>query len=1209
MSTKDSANTDPATDFLGILNDDEITISDLTSIIAKSREMISLVPYVPANTTILNYEIFTRRPFSSSSRDHESQSFTNAILSVFKFIYALYKICRNPDKIKEVSDQVRSNLHDDWPNCVHCPELQHVMKAAFGVVADDSEFLDSSYQPKYIKFLANVVLLQTKICQLRFFSHILTSVAEIFVLIPVRKYQSRINTFRESERKDDAPESEQGDFQSFLRLVGNISRLRKGNDDFAYRFHKDGNVFIQYATDFVSKPLFATIIDTLAALTQSEALANEFYKRLNDSLSDIVNMRHLIEVFNEYAEDFQVTQITRQRLDYYDTISLQAILRLFSQLFHFCKDFRKDLLDDQNNWNFIPSLFNLIISAIPASLKSCCFDTLASIATSDKSKSAEIWNHLNQSQILTKEFLDNNKGGIISDIDIIEADAKSYPLLRSFVAFLSSFLESEPSPELLPKINFNIYHQFLMEQCLLRIRSRIFNHRLEKWSLLSKICQCWTNLLLLNNKDTALCLMKSALSDSRFFTELFLQINEDEAPEETLLCIYRLILLIIEKEDEYLEMMDPADRVLHTPIGTQFSWESSVLVKLIQCVSSNDDDLVLTTLNLVQHLAKDSPSITQFIFSRPQAKAIYSFKKVICRNDEPETEERNARNTLLEMLISLGPSSPFLRYVCHFNLDDPPMSLMNSSLEKGILLVLLKKMKDTEAPKNYPRFAANTLKLFLIICNNPFTSKPLLDFLRNSDQSFFDKQLRLLQETNCSLISIGCFLQLLAREAMDSMRDLYNNITLNTFRILMETDGLREQERRRIVLFDEFIDRIDDSESAENIAMGIFEVTIAFINSTSALQSMLKNCRHWISNWIQYLIHFLSKVNKLHNPTSIRYLIQSIGFVSHFLFIRKDLGTTPVEQRGEIFHHALSALSYLNQTTVHSNYKLGIYNLISCMDLTDLENVLNENENDQILIISLRQDLDNRTPVFIASIYAAAESIIPIIDSNLFKTGFVLPAIQMIADESVSPQFDFNYIAEQKGAAEMISSRYSFFNRLLVEKAIDYLDILIDNSLISKIGSNSSFWDSIRKSYHTSVQYMSSETTLEIASKALRVLTLLEIQAKENEKTINEITELYKQYSPEQLIPCLTIPEIMTISALQFLFDLTVFLTFSPPIISQTEELKAALHNLKIEFMENPESIKDRIRQGGLRNRPNFLSIENMKIVDALIEKFQKLFQ
>lgn len=1232
MTKADSTNQDSLNNSAEFLTIETIDIKTITETIEKTHELMSKVLRIPTNTIILNFEIFTRHPFGGSVREREAQPFVNALLSVSKFIYFLNKLVENQQNIKKYSDQVRSLLHDDWDNCNHCIQLQHIMKAAFGIVSEDDEFLDSSFQPKYISFLADNFLLQSGLCSCRFYQNLLTAIGNIFVIIPVKKYQNRINAFRDNERNSTPNDEHSADYQSFLHLVRNISKLRGNNSDFAYTFHRVGNIFVHYATDFSSKPLFVIYIDTLAALTKNRALAEEFYKRLNESLSDTINSKHLIDAFSGYADDFQNNELSQQRLDFYDASSLEVILHLLSGFFTYSKTIRDDIIDNSSGrynypqGGFISALFNLLVSSIPASLKATIFDTFSSICV-DTKRAEYIWQQLEGSQILTKEFVENGQGGIIMDIDVVETNAKTFPLLSSFISFIASFLRSNPSIEIIESGGnyFKLYHRFLMEQGLLKLKSRIFFHFHEKWSILSKICQAWTDLMnysaYIKNKEVSFCLMQTALCDSRFIGELISLINEEDIPEQSLFCIFRLLLLIIENESEFLKTMDPSDRIFYTPITKRFSWSSSALVKLIQCVASDDYDLQLETLNLAQHLAKDSPDITQIVFSRLQARTIASFIRVINFDDNEvgqiETGERNVRNTLLEFLISLGSSSYFVRYVCNFDMMDPPKSICNSTLAKGILPEILKVMKEKKAAKEYPIFAANSLKLLLMICDGNLTSRPLLNLLRTSSHSFFNEQFRMLQDKRCSLTAIGCYLQLLAREATDSMHDSYSSTTLQTFRILMDTNGFREQSRSRIVLYDEFIDRINDGEEAICVACGIREATDAYIKSTSALKAMHENQGHWSKIWSQFLIHLLVKISKLRNSTSIKYLSEAVSFITNFLFCKKALDEITADDRRSILTTACEALNLLSRNIHSRDPKLDIYTIFHSMKLDDIQDKYRKYEP-YLIRNHLANDLNGNTPVLKASVYAAAEAIIPIASVEIFRKEFIINAINSIQTQSQSGmnsfsekdqnpslrQNEYDYFVENPAASLMIAARYSFFIRLLVLKPAEYRSCLIDNNLITKIAGEP-FWDNIRECFFTSTQYPVSETYLQVASKALYVMTNLCICAPDNEMMKEEISEFYLKYSEDQFQPIFHFPETLTINALKFLIDLSRFFLFVPDPVAEREDLKEMIADIKKQISDNSEKIKGKIRCCGdkMYSKP---PLKVLREAEEIINEFTK---
>lgn len=63
----------------------------------------------------------------------------------------------------------------------------------------------------------------------------------------------------------------------------------------------------------------------MAALTKNTEIADEFYKRLNESLSDIINLRHIVEVYSGYTDSLTNKEINKDKLDYYDDISLETI--------------------------------------------------------------------------------------------------------------------------------------------------------------------------------------------------------------------------------------------------------------------------------------------------------------------------------------------------------------------------------------------------------------------------------------------------------------------------------------------------------------------------------------------------------------------------------------------------------------------------------------------------------------------------------------------------------------------------------------------------------------------------------------------------------------------------------------------------------------------------------------------------------------------
>ena len=427
----------------------------------------------------------------------------------------------------------------------------------------------------------------------------------------------------------------------------------------------------------------------------------------------------------------------------------------------------------------------------------------------------------------------------------------------------------------------------------------------------------------------------------------------------------------------------------------------------------------------------------------------------------------------------------------------------------------------------------------------------------------------------------------------------------------MEPNGFREQSRRRIVLFDEFIDRIGDKEEDECVSRGISEASDAYIESTSAVKKMKENQGKWSSIWCQFLIHLYEKMSTLTNIESLNYLSRATSFIANFLFLEKTLGDIDRDERIKIFNAACKALMQMDDNTYSSAPKLGVYSLLCSMKLDDLEDIYHKFEKD--LIVDLSNSINGDSPISKAAVYAVAESIVQIARVEVLRDEFIVKAIDNIksdADNSRENDIaqkvgnEYDYYVDSPGASLMISAKYSFFMKLIITKPDRYLACLIDNSLIAKI-SQESFWSKIRDSFFTSTQYQASETFLQVASKALYVITDFCIAASENERVKEEVLDFYLSHYKDQFTPIFYFPELMSVSSLEFLFGLTRFFIVAPESIRTRPEVNEMLEEVKMQFRDNSEKIRDKIRCCGDKSDVK-LPHSVQEQVDAIIEQFKK---
>lgn len=1160
----------PEACFVRLYQVTEITSDILVSSLDSARETLALCAALPRGSTIRDFEIFTRAPFSSAQRDREFAAFHEACLHAMGFVALVAgAVCRG-DSLTPFSDRVREKLFDDWENCSRCPELQDVMRAAFGLGSGDNELLDRSFNGEVLAFLADSVLLQSSVCESEVLQLILERVGHLFVFQAIASYPQRVRRLIDNERKGVTDEGAgNGDFRAFLRLVACISGLRCGSD-FADKFIEEGNDFLHSASEFVSPALFCGYLQTLAALCRSKPLAENVLRRLDESISDIMNLQNCILSIKGHAEDFNTYEVSQGYLGRDDVEGLESVLILVRSMFFESDECRHRIADDQD-FNLVDSLFQLILSPVPASLKARCFDALSAL-TMDETRCQDLWERLNSCQILTEDFVERGKGGILDDIENIEKEERYYPLARSFVRFLSFLLRHKQVP-----VDFEFYHQFLFEQCLLKVRKRNYEHFHEKWALVSEICQCWTNFSLQSFEDNV-CFHRTALCDSRFATELVILSCDEEAPQETLLCIYRLLLLVSQHEEEFRKYMDVGDQSSYVPMTTRLSCESRFLVKLVHCISSRDQDLQIICIDLTQFLASRAGRISQLVFSR--SKAIRIFRSCIRVDESEEDLERNVRNKILALLSSLGKSSYFVRCVCGFDMSDVPRSfLRSSSLDRGIIPDILAKLHKTEASKNYPHFAARCFEFLLTVCDETCTCTPVMNFLRSSTHSFFNNQLTMLEDRHSLPRAIGCYLQLIAREATESEGTSHHATTLMTFRLLFGTQGFREH-RSHVVLVLEFLDRIGSSDDGTCIAQGIYECCVAY-GSNRNIRGLLMEHGEWRTSLCQFILGCLGKARNLFNNQATSYLTKACAYVGDLLFVSQVTGRVSAQDSARIFSETLVTLHRLYELN-NTEARFGLYSLLTSIKMTPVGDAFRESEK---FFSAAIFDLESSKPVMRASVFSAAQSILDLVDPARFVE-FIRASVDVL-------QLNWElFDHDQRSGAFVLHSQFNFWNCLILHENTAFGRELLDMCVVDRL-CHDRFWNLLNRYYSTSVTSSLSESVLEMASQCLRIICNFGALFGDREDLHRQTRELFLNYHSVLRSLCNT-GGLFTLIALKFLDVL-----FSCYVLCPWLRESDALH-VRDTFVQMVQFLRSRV-DDDLRERSNAqdVSVSNATRAEA----------
>lgn len=1132
----------------------ELEKTDFEEVITRCRNLIKRITNIPTKSNIQYYEEFTRPSFANFNLENETKPFYDASMAVTEFVGMLTHPTFDQNKQK-FFDAINTKINEEWQDCSRCPQMQHIMKAAFGIMVDHNQYISQSYTPSTLSFIANTLLLQSSISRTQSYQLVLEIYAQVFVFKAIEKHKERIQTFIDNEKQvttnlifgEEQAEKNNSDFRDFISLVTVIGRMRR-DPDFGRHFYSMGTEIISSATDFTQPRFVAPFIELLASLSVDKETAELIYHRLAKSNSPLINLQHFLDAITGYVDDFNQSQANVSKLSEDDSMTLESIFRLLSAFFKH-SDLCRSKIIVQNN--LINNLISFVSSMIPASLKACCYDTLAEISQ-DEAFTTEIWRRFVFTEILTPDNVQLGSGGIISDIEKTETTERSYPLMRSFVRFISYLVQKSPPP-----INFEHIHVFLCELCLLKLSDRLYAHFNEKWSILCEITQAWTNLFKYDRQFYNF-VMRSALCDQRFIRALINFAIEEEAPMETLLCIYRLMYTISQHEQEFFQNPDSGFHSSIVILSQQISWSSDFLKKLIVCVSENDRDLQMAAISLSQYLAINAAQIVQVVFT--SVRPIPCFIKVIQKdeeeNDKIGDEETCIRVRLLSFLASLGSSSHFLRYVSGFDISDPPTSLLKSTLEKGIIPKIVEKMGLTRAARNYPRFAATSLQIFLLLCDHSLTVSPLLNCLRSSPHSFFDRQLVDLQDDRSSMTAIGCFLMLLAREAMESQQNSSCGTTLQVVNILMNSVGYSEQ-RSRVVLCFEFIDRIDDSSEATLIAKGLFQAVVSFLSNKNVCQSV---SRHWGSVWVHLIEHILNKMTTVNNFETTQYLSHTAGFLGKSIFSDQAFGAVDAQDYSTVFTAVVTSLENL-RVKQHCDSMTGIYSLFASLLKDDKNSDTLRGiyvDNSSSIVQSLINDSRNQIPITKAAVFAAAEALVPFAsDGSLDK--FIkhcitqLPTDWMIFDE------------DNESGAFVLGAKFSFFARV-ISCGMDPAPFIDHGFIVNSC--HKPLWESLGEYFSTSTNSTLSEMMLETASKAIRAMSALLAAAQDSEDVKGQASQFVSLFS-EQFSSVFMFGGFFTLGALNMIADLVCFLALIPESVDQ--HLLSRLNMLRARLSVNEQ--------------------------------------
>jgi len=1187
---------DPEVSFSEAYSVQDVSIEQILKSIDKCQAEIAQIALTPFKDVIIDYEVFTKPDFLEKSFERDPVLFFNAVLAIAEYMSYLCVYLESKNKncfslSLSVKSYLKKSIVDDkafldlfgrmkekWENTKHCPLLQEIMKAAFGLVAADLEIIKNCFTPSVIKFLTETVLVQSMLCQSRVFPMVLEVFGKVFVFLSLKAAPTIIRSFIDNEKKFanyNVPSNNQHpntDFQTLLRLFAVFGNLWP-TAEFSEYFICEENFLLRYNSEFISPSLFCALVELYSSIIRSTDSANKIIKIIDDTNSEIISFPNFLYAIRGHADDLNSCEIDRRKLSSDDAMGLESVIRLLSKIaLYSSKQFFMLIHKLDPNWNIVTSLIFLVLSPIPASLKSKCFDLIGRVASKtepseQRSMCIFIWEQLKMSQLLTYEHLDAKKGGILDDIYKVEVPAKLFSLTRSFIRMLTFILDTNVSPD-----SFSLYHRFMCEEILQNLKSWSFSNTSDKWGLVCEISQCWTNLL---NHSPLVCepLYTSALCDHSFVQSLLSIITDEDVPLEALLCVFRLLYLLSIVEDKVIDSTILKSRPLFTPVATQISWNSNIIYKLMRCVACIDRDLQIVSIHLLKILALSSPNIVQVILTKPQASSISVIKHVLSQDEQEEDHETNVRCTLLSFLLSLGSSSFFLRHVCGFDQYDPPISISQSSLKTGILNAILSKLILAQTLVLYPLFSSLSFQILLLLCEHHLTIGPLLNLLLSTKEPFFSEQLRNLSNERSPMVAIGCFLQILAREASNNNEVSFAGVTLNAFRYLLSPNSEIAKVSRNILAFD-FIDRIDDMNASVMVSRGIQEVSVAYLNNPYALTSMSESGGMWRSTWTLFILTIIEKVLVLQNRECVELLTEAAAVAGRIIFGCKSFGEPEISDSEVIYGATLQAITRLHSIGFHSSM-ISLYSLIdnvisSIPEKSSLpfSTIFSRFENS--VISSLSQDSLNEVPALRGAAFSAAESLLPFSSIDSFSEFSRKCLLQIESDWR-----DFN--EDPVSGGFILKAKCSYFIRYIALSTNNKrCRLFVDNGLVFLL-SHETFWKSIAESYSTCATSDRSETFLIVGSKILRLLSTL-IAALSLSEDIKKQIDLFLNKFRDSLCAIMDFGGLVTQTSLNFLSNLMTFISLAPGLDKRGGPLAQRVPNIFQHFVDE-DSWKSLLRE------------------------------
>ena len=899
---------------------------------------------------------------------------------------------------------------------------------------------------------------------------------------------------------------------------------------------------------------FVAVVNMLTSLAVNEQWAKKIFDVLTEpSAVGVFSMKNFVVAISAHADIFRReldADRNEYKIDTQEGLGLEAIMRLLSVLYKMGK------VPEQAK-GIEKKLAVLIASPVPCSLKACALELMGSMGIA-------LWEYFEQR--VSVSMIESRRGGILGDIETIERTEKKFFLPAAIAHFIQWQLENENVRS--PK-SFDIYHKFLCKYALVSLRQQWeFEHVEMKWATLKAICGAWIAGCDLKRHEVCFdTIFRSAVADDLvdgMVSELLLELADEGIPLDAILSVVTLLLILCKNEHTFIDRSQLSGKPCSPSLVNQLSKNSEALTKLLACIASPVVELQIKCIKLLKYLSVNSPLIVQCLLARQEACAIQIFEAVI--DDDVTTGENGVspRYELMRFLLKLGRNSFFLRHVAGFDLHDPPKSITQSKLTNGIFPKLVEKLCTKTTYRDSPQFAAAAFSVLLNICENQLTAIPLLKFLRGR---FFTAVP--LWETDVGTRVIGYFLQMVARDASYSQDGL--SYVIPVFSELTKTVSVSDISTRAILLLD-FIGRIENDEDSCEIAKGVKDIVIAYLNERRLVALMKREPDVYQRLWILIMTGLLERLPTITRNVTTVILADTLAIIGEMVISNKLFGDIDIAQSVRIYAKALESLAHLLEMD-QSGSRNGIYSFMNSLVKSTKESpelVSVTQDFEQVILRAAQQDCVSELPVLRMTVLSFLETLVAYrcLTSSEYFLSFMTQRVSEISNDWQLCELD------QQSGLMCLAAKCSFLTRFLTTSPDPAREgrFLLDEGVIYRL-SRPSFWNGLKEAFTTTDKYYRSICKLETAGKIVRLVTTISFVFSISESLEIQLSRFLTDFSDSfagVLEQGGLYENVVTCETARFLRDLSALLASieQPNILKKTSEIWDKVPPLFRRFVE-----------------------------------------